>query len=65
VKITNVEIRLCRSKADAAGDYAMRMGGASGFEFLVVTMETDAGVSGRSLGFAGRGAEAAGHVAAT
>ena len=64
MKITDIEIRLCRSRAEVAGDYAMRMGGASGFEFLVVTLETDSGVKGHSLGFAGRGVEAAGHVAA-
>jgi len=64
VKIRDIEIRLCRSKAETGGDYGMRMGGASGFEFLVITLETDDGVKGHSFGFAGRGVEAAGHVAA-
>ena len=58
VKIRDIEIRLCRSKAETVGEYGMRMGGASGFEFLVITLETDDGVKGHSFGFAGRVVEA-------
>ena len=42
----------------------MRAGGKSTFDFLVITMKTDAGIEGRSMGFAGRGAEMAGTIAA-
>lgn len=42
----------------------MRMGGPSEFEFLFITMRTAGGIEGHSLGFAGRGVKAAGHVAA-
>jgi len=42
----------------------MRIGGKSTFEFLVVTLRTDEGVTGTSFGFAGRGAEVAGAAAA-
>ena len=43
----------------------MRAGGNSNFEFLIVSMKTDSGIEGHSLGFAGRGADMAGAIAAT
>src|ERR1700751_3693144 len=46
-------------------DAEMRAGGKSTFDFLVITMQTDSGVIGRSMGFAGRGAEMAGVIAGT
>jgi L-alanine-DL-glutamate epimerase-like enolase superfamily enzyme len=66
MKIADIEVRLCRSTDVPAmpRSYGMRSGGTSKFEFLVVTMTTDDGLAGRSLGFAGRGVEAAGAVAA-
>lgn len=64
MKISDVEIRLCRQSEGFHQDYGMRMGGPSGFEFLCITMRTDEGLEGHSFGFAGRGVEAAGHVAA-
>ncbi len=64
MKITDVEIRLCRSEVETGPAYGMRAGGTSAFEFLVVTLKTDAGIDGHSFGFAGRGAEIAGAVAA-
>ena len=45
-------------------DAEMRAGGKSTFDFLVISMKTDAGIEGRSMGFAGRGAEMAGTIAA-
>ena len=46
-------------------DTEMRVGGTSTFDFLVITMKTDEGIEGHSMGFAGRGAEMAGTIAAT
>jgi L-alanine-DL-glutamate epimerase-like enolase superfamily enzyme len=64
MKIQDIEVRLCRSEVATGPDYGMRAGGTSAFEFLVVTVRTDEGVEGTSFGFAGRGAETAGAVAA-
>lgn len=64
MKITDVEIRLCRNQGIPVEEIGMRAGGASAFEFLVITLRTDEGLQGHSFGFAGRGVEAAGHVAA-
>jgi L-alanine-DL-glutamate epimerase-like enolase superfamily enzyme len=64
MRISDIEIRLCRQSQSFQQNYGMRMGGPSDFEFLCITMRTDAGLEGHSLGFAGRGVEAAGHVAA-
>lgn len=64
MKISEIEIRLCRGGGEITPEYGMRMGGTSGFEFLVITMRTDEGIEGHSFGFAGRGVEAAGHIAA-
>src|ERR1700685_2278218 len=65
MKIESIEVRVCRNTQEAMGDSAMRAGGKSTFDFLVVTMKTDAGIDGTSFGFAGRGAEMAGAVAAS
>jgi L-alanine-DL-glutamate epimerase-like enolase superfamily enzyme len=46
-------------------DLEMRTGGKSTFDFLVISMKTDAGIEGHSFGFAGRGAEMAGAIAAS
>ena len=61
--IDSIEIRACRHTAKAEASH-MRAGGDANFDFLVVTMHTDEGVTGNSLGFAGRNAEAAGQTAA-
>jgi L-alanine-DL-glutamate epimerase-like enolase superfamily enzyme len=63
--ISNIEVRVCQNTRDAMSDAEMRAGGKSTFDFLVITMQTDSGVIGRSMGFAGRGAEMAGVIAAT
>jgi L-alanine-DL-glutamate epimerase-like enolase superfamily enzyme len=63
--ISNIEVRMCQNPRAAMSDAEMRAGGKSTFDFLVVTMQTDSGLEGRSMGFAGRGAEMAGVIAAT
>ena len=46
------------------GDAELRDGRRSDLEFLVVTARTDDGLSASTFGFAGRGAKAAGEIAA-
>jgi L-alanine-DL-glutamate epimerase-like enolase superfamily enzyme len=65
MKIDSIEIRVCQNTQQGMSDSDMRSGGKSTFDFLVVSMKTDAGVDGHSMGFAGRGAEMAGEIAAT
>jgi L-alanine-DL-glutamate epimerase-like enolase superfamily enzyme len=62
--IKSIEVRVCRNTQPTA-DAAMRAGGTSNFDFLCVSMKTDEGVVGHSFGFAGRGAEMAGNIAAS
>lgn len=64
MKIADIEIRLCRHDGSAMSDAAMRDGRRSELEFLVLTARTDSGMSASTFGFAGRGAKAAGEVAA-
>ena len=61
--IDTIDIRVCRNTQDTMTDSEMRMGGRSTFDFLIITMTTDTGIKGTSMGFAGRGAKMAGHVA--
>ncbi|MCC6390440.1 MAG: mandelate racemase [Bryobacterales bacterium] len=63
MKISDIRIRVCRTPHSAMTDSEMRAGGASSFDFLVVSMTTDEGVQGHSFGFAGRGARMAGEIA--
>ena len=65
MRITSIEIRVCQNTRQAMTDSEMRSGGKSTFDFLVITMKTDEGIEGHSFGFAGRGAEMAGTVAAS
>ena len=63
--ITDIVIRLCRhQQAAPMADSAMRDGHGSALEFLVIEMTTDDGLTAASFGFAGRGARAAGEIAA-
>jgi len=63
--ITDIIIRLCRhEQAAPMADSAMRDGHGSALEFLVIEMTTDDGLTAASFGFAGRGARAAGEIAA-
>jgi L-alanine-DL-glutamate epimerase-like enolase superfamily enzyme len=63
--ISSIEIRVCRNVRENMSDSEMRMGGKSTFDFLVISMKTSEGLEGNSFGFAGRGAEMAGQIAAT
>jgi L-alanine-DL-glutamate epimerase-like enolase superfamily enzyme len=60
-----IEVRACRNTREAMSDSEMRAGGRSNFDFLVISMKTDDGMEGHSFGFAGRGAEMAGAIAAS
>lgn len=63
MRISSIEIRVCRNDRESMADSEMRAGGKSTFDFLVITLKTDEGVEGTSFGFAGRGAEMAGEIA--
>ena len=63
MKISNIEIRMCRHAQSLMKDTEMRDGKKSDLEFLVITFETDEGLSSSTFGFAGRGAEMAGEIA--
>jgi len=63
--INSIEIRVCRNTRQAMSESEMRIGGKSSFDFLVVTLKTSEGLEGTSFGFAGRGAEMAGEIAAS
>jgi L-alanine-DL-glutamate epimerase-like enolase superfamily enzyme len=63
--IKSVEVRACRNTREAMTDSEMRAGGKSNFDFLFISMKTDEGIEGHSFGFAGRGAEMAGTIAAS
>jgi len=63
MKISDIRIRVCRNHQPAMADSEMRAGGASSFDFLVISMTTDEGIQGHSFGFAGRGARMAGEIA--
>ena len=65
MKIVDVEIQVCRSTRDAFLAERLRNSYAAEFEFLVITLKTDEGVSGTSFGFASeRGGAMAGEIAA-
>jgi len=64
MKISEIEIRLCRHQSGMTGG-ELRDGQGSELEFLVITMKTDEGLSASSFGYAGRGARPAGVIAAT
>jgi L-alanine-DL-glutamate epimerase-like enolase superfamily enzyme len=65
MKIVDVEIRVCRSRRPEFDPGRFRDSYAQEFEFLVVTLKTDAGVNGASFGFAAeRGGAMAAEIAA-
>lgn len=64
MKISEIEIRMCRHAAPQMKDTEMRGGTRSDLEFLVITMRTDDGLQAETFGFAGRGARMAGEIAA-
>ena len=63
MKITDIEIRLCRHSASPMLDSEMRDGRRSDLEFLVVSMKTDTGLRADTFGFGGRGARMVGEIA--
>jgi L-alanine-DL-glutamate epimerase-like enolase superfamily enzyme len=64
MKITAVDIRACHRSADRFPASALRGGNFHGFDFLVITLKTDTGLSASMFGFAGRSAMGAAHQAA-
>lgn len=62
--IKDIEIRLCALANPTMADSEMRDGRRSNLEFIVVTINTDAGITASTFGFAGRGARMAGEIAA-
>jgi L-alanine-DL-glutamate epimerase-like enolase superfamily enzyme len=64
MKITDVEIRVCKHNETIMDEGELREAGRSQMHFLIITLKTDAGIDGVSMGFAGQGAEMAGQVAA-
>jgi L-alanine-DL-glutamate epimerase-like enolase superfamily enzyme len=65
VKITDIEIRACRAERPAFDATRLRDSYSRDFEFLVITLKTDAGLSATSFGFAGdRGGAMAAEIAA-
>ena len=65
MKIKEIEIRMCRHEQASMKDSEMRDGKKSDLEFLVITFQTDEGLSASTFGFAGRGAAMAGEIANT
>ena len=64
MRIAAVEVRCCRRPADRFVQSSLRTSDFKGFEFLVVTLRTDDGLSASMFGFAGRSAEGAGKLIA-
>lgn len=64
MKITDIEIRLCKHREEVMSENELRDSHRSDLNFLIISMRTDADVVGVSMGFAGMGAEMAGHIAA-
>ena len=64
MKITSIDIRACHRPADRFPTAALRGGSFRGFDFIVVTMKTDNGLSASMFGFAGRSAMGTAHQAA-
>lgn len=62
--ITSVDIRACHRPAERFTAAALRGGNFRGFDFLVVSLHTDTGLSASMFGFAGRSAMGAAHQAA-
>ena len=63
MRITDIHIHVCQHTS-AIGAGQMK-GDKSELEFLAIRVVTDEGIEGHSFGFAGRGAQMAGQIAAT
>ena len=64
MKITDIEIRLCQHQEQVMSAAELRDAQKSDMQFLIITLKTDAGVEGVSMGYAGQGARMAGAIAA-
>ena len=64
MKITSVNILACKRPSDTFSAASLRSDDFSGFQFIVVTMTTDTGLSASMFGFAGRSAEGVAKLAA-
>ena len=64
MKITDIEIRLCKHQEQVMSAAELRDTQKSDMHFLIIALKTDAGIDGVSMGFAGMGAEMAGAIAA-
>lgn len=64
MKISDIEVRCCKWNDDIFGNNAFRSTSESNnLDFLVVTLNTDEGLSASSFGFAGKSSIGAGHLA--
>ena len=63
--IKSIQVRVCRNRCEAMADSEMRTAANRTSISWLYSMNTDAGVEGHSFGFAGRGAEMAGSIAAS
>ncbi len=64
MKISDIEIRACKTNAHALKASDLREGNGKEFHFLVVTMHTDTGLQAESFGFASASALGAARLAA-
>ena len=64
MKITDIEIRLCKHEEEVMSAGELRDSHRSDMHFLIITLKTDAGIDGHSMAFAGMGSEMAGAIAA-
>ena len=60
MRVSEVEVRCCRRAVRQLGADSLLSGAMRDFDFLVVTLRTDNGLSATSFGFAGRSAHGAG-----
>lgn len=63
MKISQIEIRLCKQKEHAIKKNELRGGMQSDLEYLVISMTTDTGLNASTFGFAGKSARIAGQIA--
>ena len=61
MKITDIEIRLCKHQEEVLGANELRDSHKSELHFLMVTLKTDAGVAWRQHGFRRHGGGDGGH----
>lgn len=64
MRITEFTVRCCHRSEERFGQASLLGNGFRGFDFLVVTLNTDAGLSASMFAFAGRSAEGAGRLIA-